>query len=137
MNTGLLEHIRIFVRAVETGSFTAVAAERGQTQPAISRQISALEDHLGARLIRGTTRALTLIDDGRSFYAQARCLLEAAEQAVTSLRPAGALRGTLRIAAPLAFARLHLMPRIAAFLAAHPDLRTDWVLGDRPVDLVE
>jgi DNA-binding transcriptional LysR family regulator len=137
MNTGLLEHLRTFVRAVEMGSFTAVATEQGQTQPTVSRQISALEDHLGVRLIQRTTRALTLTDEGRTYYAHARGLLDAAEEAAFAVRPDAAVRGTLRIAAPLAFARLHLMPRMAWFLAAHPDLRTDWVLGDRPVDLVE
>jgi DNA-binding transcriptional LysR family regulator len=137
MNTGLLEHIRTFVRAVETGSFTAVAAEQGQSQPTVSRQISTLEDHLGVRLMQRTTRALTLTDEGRTYYAHARCLLDSAEQAALAVRPDAAVRGTLRIAAPLAFARLHLMPRMARFLATHPDLRTDWVLGDRPVDLVE
>jgi DNA-binding transcriptional LysR family regulator len=48
-----------------------------------------------------------------------------------------AVTGQLRIAAPLAFARLHIMPRMQRFLDAHPALTTDWVLGDRPVDLVE
>jgi len=137
MNTGLLEHIRTFVRAVETGSFTAVAAEQGQSQPTVSRQISALEDHLGVRLMQRTTRALTLTDEGRGYYANARGLLDAVEEAAMAVRPNAEVRGMLRIAAPLAFARLHLMPRIARFLADHPDLRTDWVLGDRPVDLVE
>lgn len=137
MNTGLLEHIRTFVRAVETGSFTAVAAEQGQSQPTVSRQISALEDHLGVRLMQRTTRVLTLTDEGRSYYAHARGLLDAVEEAALAVRPDAAVRGTLRIAAPLAFARLHLMPRMARFLDDHPDLRTDWVLGDRPVDLVE
>lgn len=137
MNTGLLEHIRTFVRAVETGSFTAVAAEQGQSQPTVSRQISALEDHLGVRLMQRTTRALALTDEGRSYYAHARAVLDAVEEAALAVRPQAEARGTLRIAAPLAFARLHLMPRMARFLAAHPDLRTDWVLGDRPVDLVE
>ena len=137
MNTGLLEHIRTFVRAVETGSFTAVAAEQGQSQPTVSRQISALEDHLGVRLMQRTTRALTLTDEGRGYYAHARGLLDAADEAALAVRPDAAVRGTLRIAAPVAFARLHLMPRMARFLDAHPDLRTDWVLGDRPVDLVE
>ncbi|AZL59519.1 LysR family transcriptional regulator [Tabrizicola piscis] len=137
MNTGLLEHICTFVRAVETGSFTAVAAEQGQSQPTVSRQISALEDHLGVRLMQRTTRALTLTDEGRSYYAHARGLLDAVEEAALAVRPDAAVRGTLRIAAPLAFARLHLMPRMARFLDNHPDLRTDWVLGDRPVDLVE
>jgi DNA-binding transcriptional LysR family regulator len=137
MNTGLLEHIRTFVRAAETGSFTAVAEEQGQSQPTVSRQIAALEDHLGVRLMQRTTRALTLTDEGRSYLAHARGLLDAVEEAALAVRPDATVRGVLRIAAPLAFARLHLMPRMAAFLAAHPDLRTDWVLGDRPVDLVE
>jgi DNA-binding transcriptional LysR family regulator len=137
MNTGLLEHIRTFVRAVETGSFTAVATEQGQSQPTVSRQISALEDHLGVRLMQRTTRALTLTDEGRTYYAHARGLLDSAEESALAVRPDAAVHGTLRIAAPLAFARLHLMPRMAPFLATHPDLRTDWVLGDRPVDLVE
>lgn len=137
MNTGLLEHIRTFVRAVETGSFTAVAAEQGQSQPTVSRQISALEEHLGVRLMQRTTRALALTDEGRSYYAHARTLLDAVEEAALAVRPEAEIRGNLRIAAPLAFARLHLMPRMARFLDAHPALRTDWVLGDRPVDLVE
>lgn len=137
MNTGLFEHIRTFVRAVETGSFTAVAAEQGQSQPTVSRQISALEDHLGVRLMQRTTRALTLTEEGRNYYSHARALLDAVDEAALAVRPDTAARGLLRIAAPLAFARLHLMPRMARFLADHADLRTDWVLGDRPVDLVE
>jgi DNA-binding transcriptional LysR family regulator len=137
MKAGLLEQIRTFVRAVETGSFTAVAAEQGQSQPTVSRQIAALEDHLGVRLMQRTTRALTLTDEGRDYYSHARGLLDAVEEAALAVRPDAAVRGMLRIAAPLAFARLHLMPRMARFLDAHPDLRTDWVLGDRAVDLVE
>jgi DNA-binding transcriptional LysR family regulator len=137
MNSGLAEHIRTFVRSVETGSFTAVAAEQGQSQPTVSRQILALEEHLGVRLMQRTTRALTLTDEGRSYYAHARAVLDALEEAQDSVRPGSAVRGTLRIAAPVAFARLHLMPRIGRFLQAHPELRTDWLLGDRPVDLVE
>ncbi len=137
MNSGLLEHIRTFVRAIETGSFTAVAAEQRQSQPTVSRQILALEDHLGVRLMQRTTRALTLTDEGRIYYAHARALLDAAAEAQDAIRPGAEVRGLLRIAAPVAFARLHLMPRMARFLAAHPDLNTEWLLGDRPVDLVE
>lgn len=138
MQSGLFEHIRTFVRSVETGSFTQVAQEQGQSQPTVSRQINALEDHLGVRLMQRTTRALTLTEEGRAYYPHARALLDNAEQAALSVRPGTALvSGRLRIAAPLAFARLHLMPRLAPFLAAHTELSTDWVLGDRAVDLVE
>lgn len=138
MNAGLLEHIRTFVRTVEAGSFTAVAAGQQQSQPTVSRQISALEDHLGVRLLQRTTRALTLTEEGRTYYSHARAILEAVETAATEMQPGQtAVTGKLRIAAPIAFARLHLMPRMRRFLAAHPALTTDWVLGDRPVDLVE
>lgn len=138
MQNGLLEHIKSFVRAVETGSFTAVAAEQGQSQPTVSRQLLALEEHLGVRLMQRTTRALSLTEEGRAYYNHARLLLDGAEQAALAVRP-GAVQvsGLLRIAAPLAFARLHLLPRLDAFLCAHPGLRTDWILGDRHVDLVE
>jgi len=138
MNAGLLEHIRTFARAVETGSFTAVAVEQQQSQPTVSRQISALEEHLGVRLLQRTTRALTLTDEGRTYYDHARAMLEAVDAAAAAVRPGTtAVTGQLRIAAPLAFARLHIMPRMQRFLDAHPALTTDWVLGDRPVDLVE
>ncbi|TPM26887.1 LysR family transcriptional regulator [Mesorhizobium sp. B2-3-5] len=138
MSAGLLEHIRTFVRTVETGSFTAVAVEQGQSQPTVSRQISALEDHLGVRLLQRTTRALTITDEGRTYYDHARALLDATEAAAMAIRPGiTAVTGQLRIAAPMAFARLHLMPRMRQFLTQHPALTTDWVLGDRSVDLVE
>lgn len=138
MHPGLLEHMRTFVRSVETGSFTAVAAEQRQSQPTISRQISALEDHLGVRLLQRTTRALTLTEEGRAYYRHALTILDAAEQAALAVKPGAAqVSGLLRVAAPVAFARLYLLPRLNAFLAAHPDLRTDWILGDRAIDLVE
>lgn len=138
MQSGLIEHIRSFVRAVETGSFTAVALEQGQSQPTVSRQMLGLEEHLGVRLMQRTTRALTLTEEGRAYYDHARLLLDSVEQAALSVRPGAALvSGRLRIAAPLAFARLHLLPRLGPFLTAHPDLRTDWIMGDRPIDLVE
>jgi DNA-binding transcriptional LysR family regulator len=113
------------------------AGEQGQSQPTASRQIMALEDHLGVRLMQRTTRALTLTDEGGSSFAHARAVLDALEEAQDSTRPGSAVRGTLRIAAPVAFARLHLMPRIGRFLEAHPEPKTGWLLGDRPVDLAE
>lgn len=138
MRAGLIEHIRTFVRAAETGSFTQVAAEQQQSQPTVSRQISTLEDHLGVRLMQRTTRALSLTEEGRAYLVYARELLDTADQAAQAIRPgSGQVSGRLRIAAPLAFTRLHLFPMLAPFLNAHPDLRTDWVVDDRPIDLVE
>src|SRR3979490_1379508 len=67
---------RAFIRVVEAGSFTRVAQEQNSSQPTVSRQVAALEEHLGARLFTRTTRKLTLTDDGRGFYERARLAIE-------------------------------------------------------------
>src|SRR6266404_3463595 len=66
-----LEGIKIFVRVVESGSFSAVARELGTGQPAISKQIAALEEYLGAQLLMRTSRSLSLTQAGRDFYESA------------------------------------------------------------------
>lgn len=138
MKAGLIEHIRTFVRAAETGSFTQVASEQGQSQPTVSRQVSALEEHLGVRLMQRTTRSLSLTEEGRAYLAYAHDVLDTVDQAAEAVRPGtGRVSGQLHIAAPLAFTRLHLFPILQPFLAAHPDLRTDWIVDDRPIDLIE
>jgi len=134
----LLGPMQTFVRVVEAGSFTAVAAERNSTQPTISRQIAALEAHLGVRLLTRSTRALALTDDGRTFYAHAQIALAAlgdAENAVGRRRAAPS--GLLRIAVPVVFGRLHVVPRLPAFLARYPDVGVEIIMSDSFTDLVE
>ena len=136
--TGKLELIATFARVVETGSFTAVANEQGSTQPTISRQVSALEKLLNVRLLQRTTRALTLTEEGRAYYERALAVLDAVGEADASVRPgANAVTGTLRVAASLAFGRLHILPRLGRFHETWPEVRTELVLGDRSVNLVE
>ena len=82
-----LEGIKIFVRVVECGSFSAVARELGTGQPAISKQVAALEERLGAQLLMRTSRSLSLTEAGRDFYESAVPLisdLEAAESRIGS-----------------------------------------------------
>lgn len=134
----LVEPLRTFVRVVEAGSFTAVAAERNSTQPTVSRQVAALEEHLGVRLLARTTRALALTDDGRLFYEQALRVLEAlaeAEGAVGSRRASPS--GLLRLATPVVFGRLHVLPRLPRLLERHPDLKVELLMNDGFADLVE
>lgn len=134
----LLSPMTTFVRVVEAGSFTAVAAERNTTQPTISRQIAALEEHLGTRLFTRTTRALTLTDDGRAFYERALRALEAVAEAEGAVgRRRGKPAGLLRLAAPVVFGRLHLVPRLPAFLARYPDVEVEMIMSDGFADLVE
>lgn len=127
-----------FVRVVEAGSFSAAARVLGQGQPAISKAVAQLETRLGVRLLNRTTRALTMTDAGRIFYDRARTALDAAEEAEAAARGAGAsLSGRLRVCAPVTLARLHIVPALPAFLAAHPALDVDLILDDRRIDLIE
>ncbi|MGB8397982.1 LysR family transcriptional regulator [Bradyrhizobium sp.] len=134
----LVGPMQTFVRVVDAGSFTAVAGQMNTTQPTISRQIAALEEHLGARLLTRTTRTLTLTDDGRAFYEHALRALEAlgeAENAVgrRRIKPSG----LLRMATPVVFGRLHVVPRLPPFLGRFPDVAVDLVMSDTFTDLAE
>jgi DNA-binding transcriptional LysR family regulator len=134
----LIGPMRTFVRVVEAGSFTAVATEQRTTQPTISRQVAALEDHLGTRLLTRTTRALTLTDDGQSFYEHAVRVLETLSEAEGAVgRRRNKPAGTLRLATPVVFGRLHIVPRMAAFLQRYPDVLVDVVMSDTFTDLIE
>jgi DNA-binding transcriptional LysR family regulator len=134
----LLGPMQTFVRVVEAGSFTAVAAQLETTQPTISRQIAALEEHLGARLLTRTTRTLTLTDDGRAFYDHALRAIEAIGEAENAVgRRRSKPSGTLRIATPVVFGRLHIVPRLPAFLGRYPDVTIDLMMSDTFTDLAE
>jgi DNA-binding transcriptional LysR family regulator len=136
--TDRLALFRTFIRTVEAGSFSAVAREMHTTQPTISRQIALLEEHLGCLLFRRTTRALTLTDDGRVFYAHASRTLESLAEAESAVgRRKGSPSGRLRLASAVVFGRLHLIPRLPAFMARYPDIEIDLVMNDGFADLVE
>ena len=133
-----LAALQAFIRVAEAGSFSAAARQIGIGQPAMSKTISQLEYTLGARLIARTTRKLSLTEDGRRFLDAARHAVDAADAAMRAAGARGAApSGVLRIAASVAFARLQIVPRLAAFLGRYPDVEVDLVLSDRFVDLVE
>ena len=132
------EDLQAFVAVVEAGSFTAAAERLDAAKSAISRRVSALEERLGAQLIRRTTRRLNLTETGRSFYERsARILadLDEAESAVAQEH--GELRGTLRVALPLSFGIRHMCAPIADFSRRHPRVEFDLDLNDRRIDLLE
>ena len=133
----LLAAMRLFQRVVETGGFSEVARQTGNTQPTVSRTIAALEAHLGVRLLNRSSRAMSLTDDGQQFYAQAGRALEAVAEAEGSVgRRRGKPTGLLRLGASVAFGRLQLAPRMPAFLEAYPDVEIELALNDAFVDLV-
>jgi DNA-binding transcriptional LysR family regulator len=130
--------IQAFVRVVEAGSFARAAQRMRSSTSSISRQIAALEQHLGARLLNRTTRKLSLTEGGQAFYERSVQLLgelEEAEQLVSAV--AATPRGTIRLTCPRNLAAQQVAPAIARFAARHPSVRFDVTVSDALVDLVE
>ncbi len=126
----------LFAQVVEGGSFSAAARAAGHAPSAVSRQIGLLEDGLGVRLLNRTQHGITLTEAGAAFHArcaEVAALVADAEAAVAGL--GAAPRGTLRVAATVAFAKAQILPILPDFLARHPDLGFTLHLTDRPVDL--
>jgi DNA-binding transcriptional LysR family regulator len=130
--------ISLFVRVVDSGSFTAVARALGVGQPAVSKQVAALEEHLGAQLLQRTSRSLSLTEAGRDFYESGVRLLgelEAAESRVG--RGAIAPSGLVRANVTPVFGRLYIVPRLRDFFARYPGVSVELVVTDHLVNLVE
>ena len=104
------QQLALFVRTVETGSFSRAAREFGLTQPSASRAIAALEERLGVKLITRTTRQLSATDAGEVLLARAPEALAAIEDAENAARGADRLSGVLRIALPTTYGARRIVP---------------------------
>ena len=132
-----LQAMSTYVQVVQTGSFSAAARVLRLGQPAVSKTIAQLEQHLQVRLLMRSTQGLTPTEAGLRFYEHAQVVLQEVEEAELAARGAGAnLSGRLRVSAATTFARLHVIPALPRFLEAHPELEIDVVLDDRPIDLI-
>lgn len=132
-----LAALEIFVRVVDTGSFSAVARHQRIGQPAVSKAVVQLEEWLGVSLLLRSTRSVVPTEAGRVFYERAKRTIEEADEAVAAARgSASGLSGKLRVSTSVCFGRLHVIPNLSEFLAEHPDLDLELVLDDRHVDLV-
>jgi LysR family transcriptional regulator for bpeEF and oprC len=130
--------MQIFARVVEKGSFSAVAKERGIGQPAVSKQISALEDELGTELIHGTSRSAAVTEAGREFYESALRILDELENATSRIgRGQTAPKGVVRLIVPPTFARLHMVSKLPAFFAAYPDMAVEMAASESPTPTID
>jgi DNA-binding transcriptional LysR family regulator len=130
--------MQMFVRVIEKGSFSAVAKERGIGQPAVSKQISALEDDLGTELIHRTSRSIALTEAGRDFYESALHILDDFENAASRVgRGQTAPKGIIRVTVPPTFARLHMVSKLPAFFAAYPDMAVEMAASESPSTIIE
>lgn len=131
-----LDEMAVLVAVLDSGSLAAAGRRLRRSPPAITRTIAALEQRVGARLLERTTRRLAATEAGRALADRARGLLDLYAEAMQAPVEA-ALRGTLRITAPVVFGRRHVTPCVLAFQVTHPDLRVELKLADRNLDLVE
>ncbi len=133
-----LTDIAVFVRVVDSGSFTAAAARLNISKSVVSKYVSRLEDALGARLLNRTTRRLSLTEAGRVFYERSRKGLADIEDARAEvLRLQSEPRGTLRINVPMSFGILHVAPALPEFFKRYPNVTVDMNLDDRKIDVIE
>jgi DNA-binding transcriptional LysR family regulator len=133
-----LRLMETYIRVLETGSFSTAARHLNVGQSAVSKSIAQLEERLGVRLLMRSTRGLMPTEAGQNFFERARRAIEEADKADLAARGAGTdLVGRLRVSAGGTFSSLHLVPRLPAFLAAHPNLSIDLILDDRMIDLIE
>jgi DNA-binding transcriptional LysR family regulator len=132
------EAMQVFVRVVEKGSFSAVAKERGIGQPAVSKQISALENELGTELIHRTSRSIAMTESGRDFYKSALRILDDFESATSQIgRGQTSPKGLIRVTVPPTFARLHMVSKLPAFFAAYPDMAVEMAASESPTTIIE
>jgi DNA-binding transcriptional LysR family regulator len=133
-----VDGIRLFIRVVETGSFSKAAADCGITQPTATKHVAALEARLGARLFHRSTRGVTPTEVGSAYYDKCKFIareLDEADSLAALLQ--SRVQGLLRISSSVAFGRRVLTPLVLEFMRLHPELQIDLGFEDRYVNLVE
>lgn len=129
---------RVFLRVSHVGSFSSVASDMNMKISTVSRHISRLEETLGVALFNRTTRRLHLTEAGLALQDRVgRIMSDVDEAREIASSFSTSPRGLLRINVPCAFGRRHVMPHLAEFLSAHPNIRIDMILNDATVDLIE
>ena len=127
-----------FIAVVEAGGFSAAARRTGDTQSSISKSVSALEQRLGVRLFKRSTRSVAVTDEGQRYYQRTKPLLEEMAAADRELNSQTLhVAGHVRIAVAATFGRLHILPLIPDLLALYPALQVDLVLSDSVRDMVD
>lgn len=129
--------MKVFVRIVQLGSFTAVASELNMTQSSISKKMAALEESLGTKLIIRNSRKILLADVASHYYKQCIRILNELEMAESEIKENTLIpTGNLRMSLPDAFGRLFITPHLIEFKKKYPKINLDIDLLGRRVDLI-
>ena len=133
-----LDAMQLFVRVAELGSFSAAANQLGVDRSVVTRQIAALEEHLGSKLMVRSTRRLSLTSAGSSYLEKCRVILELVEEAEAGMMEERLTpRGQLRVSLPLSFGLRRLVPLLLAFSQAYPEISLAMDFSDRQLNLIE
>ena len=132
-----LEGMRTFAAVVAEGSFSKAAKRLDRSPQLVSKYVAQLENRLGVRLLNRSTRRLSVTEAGQAYFERCQGIVaevDELEDAIGNMTEA--VRGVLKINAPMTFGMHHLTPAIAEFQTGHPDLKVDLALDDRVVDVV-
>lgn len=132
-----LDLLETFVRIAERQSLSAAARDLDVSQPSVSRQLAALEARLRIVLVRRTTHDVTLTPDGLALLSDARRLLGEWEAIEDRYNDEKALKGVIRVIAPVALGQRLLVKAAAQFIKDHPDISIDWRLRDDVIRFAE
>lgn len=133
-----LDAMHLFMRVAELGSFAAVAQQMGLARSVVTRQIAALETHLGVKLMVRSTRHLALTSAGTAYLEKCRVILNLVESAETDVAAERQTpRGNIRISLPLSFGIKRLAPLLLDFALRYPEISIDMDYTDRRVKLIE
>ncbi|WP_322044930.1 LysR family transcriptional regulator [Paraburkholderia sp. J67] len=134
----LVQSMRVFIRVVDAGNFTAAANALNTTTAYTSRAVSELEAHLRTRLFNRTTRKITLTEAGERFLSRSRLILEDLEQAESEARNATLVpSGRLRIHSMSGFGTRYVVPLVTRYMEQQPLVEVDLTLHQRMPDLLE
>ena len=133
-----LDAMHLFVRVAETGSFSGVAQQLGVARSVVTRQIAALEAHLGVKLMARSTRRLALTAAGTTYLEKCRVILNLVEVAEADVAEERATpRGRIRVSVPLSFGLKRVAPLLLDFLRRYPEVGLDMDYSDRRANLIE
>jgi DNA-binding transcriptional LysR family regulator len=132
------EAMKVFVRVAETRSFAEAGRQLHMSPPAVTRMVSALEEHIGVRLLTRTTRSVTLTEAGGRYLEDCRRLLaEVADAEASAAGSHGNPTGNLLVTASVMFGQKYILPILLDYLDHYPSVTGRALFVDRIVNIVE
>src|SRR5262249_22911635 len=132
-----LNAVGTFVEVVRAGGFSAAARRLGMPRSTVSLRVRTLEESLGVRLFKRSTRVVALTEEGRALFEGAGAALGTLADTVAAIGSSGdELKGPIRVTAPADFPTRFLAEAIGSFRIQHPKVSFEIILSNALLDLV-